>query len=378
MSKLYFRYGAMGSAKTLNLLAVAHNYEAQGKRVYLIKPSLDDRFGASTIRSRAGLSRSADLCVGPHSEIDVRQLEGVDCVLVDECQFLSEKLVHQLRNITLDLDIPVICYGLRTNFKTRLFEGSKRLLELADAIEEIKTTCAFCNRKAVFNIKLRNGEACSSGAEIELGTEELYQPVCCHCYEARIGHANPLRNDNVEIWLVRHGQTVANENGILSGWYNAQLTERGIAQAKALRPLLQNVDFDGIYSSDLDRAIETARHAKGEPRQTASLREISFGDYDGKPIRELDPTWVKSLYLYQEGFCTPGGESVDEVAKRITDFLDSLSPGRYLIVCHGGIIRSVSRQMGEDRFIENGTILVVDWSHKKILRTINKTPCTDG
>ncbi|MBQ1265389.1 MAG: thymidine kinase [Proteobacteria bacterium] len=370
MAKLYFRYGAMGSAKTLNLLAVAHNYEAQGKHVYLIKPLLDDRFGACAIRSRAGLSRDADLCVGPHSEIDLKVLEGIDCVLVDECQFLSEKLVHQLRNITTDLDIPVICYGLRTNFKTRLFEGSKRLLEVADTIEEIKTTCAFCNRKAVFNIKLRNGEACSSGAEIELGTENLYQPVCCRCYEARIGSANPLRKDSVEIWFVRHGQTEANEKGILSGWINAQLTPKGIAQADALKPILEKEDFDGVYSSDLDRAIETARHAWGEPVQTASLREIFFGDYDGKPIREVDPEWVKKLYIYPDGFSSPNGETLEDVSKRITAFLDNLKPGRYLIVCHGGVIRTVSRQIGEDRFIENGTVLVMDWSHKKILRSI--------
>lgn len=193
MAKLYFRYGAMGSAKTMNLLAVAHNYEQQGKRVILIKPSLDDRFGADAIRSRAGFSRKADLVVAPNDVINLSLLEGIHCILVDECQFLSEAIIHQLRNITVDLDIPVICYGLRTNFMTRLFEGSKRLLEIADTIEEVKTTCAFCNRKAVFNIKLRNGEALSNGVEIELGTEELYQPCCCRCFETRFGSQNPLR-----------------------------------------------------------------------------------------------------------------------------------------------------------------------------------------
>lgn len=193
MAKLYFRYGAMGSAKTMNLLAVAHNYEQQGKRVILIKPSLDDRFGSDTICSRAGFSRQADLVVGPNDVIDTTKFQDVQCILVDECQFLSAFVIHQLRNITVDLDIPVICYGLRTNFMTHLFEGSKRLLELADSIEEVKTTCAFCNRKAVFNIKLRNGKAQSDGAEIELGTEELYQPCCCRCFESHFGHSNPLR-----------------------------------------------------------------------------------------------------------------------------------------------------------------------------------------
>ena len=134
MAKLYFRYGAMGSAKTMNLLAVAHNYEQQGKRVILIKPSIDDRFGADMIRSRTGLERKADICVAADTQIPLDTLAGVSCILVDECQFLSEYVVHQLRNITVDLDIPVICYGLRTNFKTRLFEGAKRLMEVADAI----------------------------------------------------------------------------------------------------------------------------------------------------------------------------------------------------------------------------------------------------
>ncbi len=370
MAKLYFRYGAMGSAKTLNLLAVAHNYEAQGKRVFLIKPSLDDRFGAAVIKSRAGLERTADLCVGPNSSIDTSLLTNIDCVLVDECQFLSESLVHQLRNITVDLDIPVICYGLRTNFKTRLFEGSKRLLEIADSIEEIKTTCAFCNRKAVFNLKLREGSACTSGAEIELGAENLYQPVCCRCYEERVGQANPLRNSGVELWLVRHGQTVENQNGILSGWINAQLTALGITQADALKPILSQVEFDAVYSSDLDRAVETARHAYSDPTQTAALREMFFGDYDGKKLSQIDPEWVKALYLFVDHFSAPNGETMDDVSDRVTKFLDSLKPGRYLIVCHGGVIRTITRHLGEDRFLENGTALVIDWTHKKILKSI--------
>ncbi len=373
MAKLYFRYGAMGSAKTLNLLAVAHNYEAQGKKVYLIKPALDDRFGVALIKSRAGLAREADLCVQPDSVIDRSKLDGVDCILVDECQFLSEFVVHQLRNITTDLEIPVICYGLRTNFKTRLFEGSKRLLEIADTIEEVKTTCAFCNRKAVFNIKLREGAACTTGAEIELGAENLYQPVCSRCYEARVGNANPLRCNGVEVWLVRHGQTVANENGTLSGWINAQLTPTGIQQAESLKPVLSQVDFDAVYASDLDRAIETARHCWGEPSQTSALREMFFGDYDGKAIKDIDPEWIKALYRFEEGFSAPNGETIEDVSSRVSKFLDSLKPGRYLIVCHGGIIRTISRHLGEDRFLNNGSALVIDWTHKKILQAISTT-----
>ena len=153
MAKLYFRYGAMGSAKTLNLLAVRHNYEQQGKRVVLLKPALDVRWSNGTIRSRAGLEHTADMLVSPDTQLEFRDFEGLHCILVDECQFLSPCLVDQLRELTRAVNVPVIAYGLRTDFRTRLFEGSRRLLEVADSIEEVKTTCRFCNRKAVFNLR---------------------------------------------------------------------------------------------------------------------------------------------------------------------------------------------------------------------------------
>ncbi len=193
MAKLYFRYGTVGSAKTMNLLAVAHNYEQQGKRVILLKPALDDRFGVKRVRSRAGLEREADLRVSADTVLQSADFRDVHCVLVDECQFLSASLVDQLRNLTVDLDVPIICYGLRTDFQTHVFEGSRRLLEVADSIEEVKTTCHFCNRKAVFNIKHVGGEAVSQGEQIELGTEEKYLPACCKCYERELGEQNPLR-----------------------------------------------------------------------------------------------------------------------------------------------------------------------------------------
>jgi len=186
MAKLYYRYGTVGSAKTLNLLAVAHNYEQQGKRALLIKPALDDRFGRSKIRSRAGLERDSDLLVGPDTRIERALLDGVDCVLVDESQFLSDGLVEQLRRITIDPGIPVICYGLRTDFRTALFAGSKRLLEVADRIEEVKTTCAFCNRKAINNLKLKDGKPTLEGPSVDLGAEEKYLPACYRCYLEKI------------------------------------------------------------------------------------------------------------------------------------------------------------------------------------------------
>jgi thymidine kinase len=186
MAKLYFRYGTVGSAKTLNLLAVAHNYRQQNKRVLLFKPALDTRFGPHDIRSRSGLAKPADLLLEPDSVIDRARLEGVHCILVDEAQFLSTAIVDQLRDISTVQNIPVICYGLRTDFRTNLFDGSRRLVELADSIEEVKTTCAFCTRKAVFNLKLADGQPSLDGPSVEPGLEEKFLPACAGCYRERL------------------------------------------------------------------------------------------------------------------------------------------------------------------------------------------------
>ena len=181
MSKLYFRHGAMDSAKTMNLLAVAHNYRKQGKRVLLVAPELDDRFGRGRISSRAGLEADADLLVREDTVLDAKLFDGIDCILVDEVQFLSPAIIDQLWLIKLLLDVPVICYGLRTDFRTQLFPGARRLMELADSIEEIKVTCQYCNRKACFNLRKVDGRAVVEGEQIVLG-EAQYAPVCGRHY----------------------------------------------------------------------------------------------------------------------------------------------------------------------------------------------------
>ncbi len=186
MAKLYFRYGTMDSAKTMNLLAVAHNYRQQGKKVALLKPRLDDRFGADVIASRSGLEKRVDLLLEADSELDSSYFADLDCVLVDEAQFLSPEVIEQLRALTRTHNVPVICYGLRTDFRTRLFPGSKRLLELADSIEEVKVTCQFCNRKAIFNMRLLDGQPVFEGEQIQIGGNESYVPVCHQCFEAKL------------------------------------------------------------------------------------------------------------------------------------------------------------------------------------------------
>ena len=186
MAKLYFRHGTMGSAKTLNLLAVAHNYRSQNKRVIVMKPRLDDRFGTNVVESRAGLRVNADILLDRDTKLDARQFEGIDCVLVDEAQFLSAAIIEQLRLLTLKPGLPVICYGLRSDFRTRLFEGSTRLMELADSIEEVKVTCQYCNRKAIFNMRLLDGRPTVEGDQIQVGGNESYVPVCHSCYVSKI------------------------------------------------------------------------------------------------------------------------------------------------------------------------------------------------
>lgn len=184
MAKLYFRYGVVGSAKTMNLLAVAHNYRQQGKKVLLVKPAVDTRFGVGVIRTRAGLEMQAD-CVVPNcgTLFVLPDLTDVVCVLVDEAQFLTNHDIDVLHQCVHGAPkIPVICYGLRADFRRKAFPAAARLFELADSIEEIKTTCHFCLRKAVFNLKLLHGNPTLAGPSVELGCEEKYLPVCAGCY----------------------------------------------------------------------------------------------------------------------------------------------------------------------------------------------------
>jgi thymidine kinase len=184
MAKLYFRHGTVSSAKTLNLLAAAHNYRQRGKKILLLKPAVDTRFGLGVIKTRAGLELTADIVVAPDVPLSFTEEQlGAVCVLVDEAQFLPVSAIDYLHSaVVINRGIPVICYGLRTDFRTVLFPAAKRLLELADSIEEIKTICHFCLRKAIFNLKLLDGKATLAGPSVELGCEEKYLPVCAACY----------------------------------------------------------------------------------------------------------------------------------------------------------------------------------------------------
>ena len=189
MPKLYFRYGVMNSSKTANLLMVAWNYRLQSRKVLLIKPNIDERFGINVIQSRAIENCvEADLVIDQDwSENDKIETHELACVLVDEAQFLSEKNVDALRELAKK--VPVICYGLRTDYRTKLFEGSKRLLEIADVLEEIKNVCVNCDKKAIINAKFYNNKqekkiVKDGPKDIDLGAEEKYQPMCWNCFSS--------------------------------------------------------------------------------------------------------------------------------------------------------------------------------------------------
>ena len=184
MAKLYFKYGAMGSSKTAQALITKYNYEENDMRTWLLKPSADTRDGADIIRSRIGLEARCEIAT-PAFNIYDRYREAFagscDAVIVDECQFLTPEQIDQLRAIVNDFDVPVMCFGLRTDFQTKLFPGSLRLMELADCIEEIKTMCD-CGCKATVNARISDGFIVTEGAQVVLGGNDCYIAMCHRCY----------------------------------------------------------------------------------------------------------------------------------------------------------------------------------------------------
>lgn len=195
MAKLYFRYGAMNSGKTTGLLQTAYNYEERGQRVLLVKADVDTK-GESTVVSRLGFSREVDLLVTPEDDVRalVREralgdaastaplLDGVDCVLVDEAQFLAPRQVDQLMQLVLIDDVPVLAYGIRSDFRTVSFPGSRRLLEIAHSLEELKTICR-CGRKAIFNARKVGDRFVFDGDQVAIdGVDVTYESLCGKCY----------------------------------------------------------------------------------------------------------------------------------------------------------------------------------------------------
>ena len=179
---MYFYYGVMGSSKTANALMTKFNFEEQGKKVILLKPSIDNRDGSTIVRSRIGISSSA-LLIERNGKI-TDTLAGdkdYDMIIVDEAQFLTELQVNELRDF-VDRGIIVRCYGLKTDYMGKLFEGSKRLLEVSDSIREIKSMC-ICGRKAIMNARVQDGKILYSGEQIDIGGNEKYRALCYQCWK---------------------------------------------------------------------------------------------------------------------------------------------------------------------------------------------------
>ena len=188
MAKLYFKYGAMNSGKSTVLLQSAHNYEERGMRTVILKPQIDTK-GADRVVSRLGVSRQVDYLVKSSDSIrkiienDIKSKDILHCIFVDECQFLTVPQAEELFWIAVEMDIPVICYGLRTDFLTNGFAASSRLLELAHSIEELKTICR-CGKKAMFNARKINGKFVFRGAQVAIDNENNveYESLCPVCY----------------------------------------------------------------------------------------------------------------------------------------------------------------------------------------------------
>ncbi|MBQ8338433.1 MAG: thymidine kinase [Oscillospiraceae bacterium] len=198
MSKLYFKYGAMASSKTANALMTRFNYEEKGNKVWLIKPDLDNRddyldengVRVTVVKSRIGLEAVADVVARDENILErfesIRKTTPVGAIICDECQFLTAAQVDQMKYISEFLNTPVLCFGLRSDFQTKLFEGSRRLFEIADSITEIKSVCK-CGKKAIVNARIDgDGKIIVEGEQIEIGGNDKYESMCWGCWQQRI------------------------------------------------------------------------------------------------------------------------------------------------------------------------------------------------
>ena len=193
---LRFWYGSMSSGKSLNLLSTAYNLEENNIQIMVLKPSLDTRDGEGVIRSRAGLERKCIMidedvnlykAIKAYRNVLASQLETLKWVIVDEAQFLTEEQVNQLSDVVDFLDINVMCFGLRTDFQSHLFPGSKRLFEIADDLEEIKSSCECGEKKSSINARFdENGEIVTEGSQVEIGGNDKYQAICRKCWKNKV------------------------------------------------------------------------------------------------------------------------------------------------------------------------------------------------
>ena len=264
--------GLWAHGKSVELLKVAHNYEQRGYNVLLITSSLDDRFGTDKITTRIGISKEAIAvtCNENLKELIKEKVydNTVACVLVDEAQFLTKTQVDELGDIVDYFDIPVICYGLKTDFLTNLFEGSKRLFEIADDIEEIKTVCE-CLKKATTNARFVDGNIATSGEQVVIGDSE-YKSLCRKCYKNKIKEQNMFKIETKDIDIDK----VISENFSLSG-----------KQINSDEPLNDNFSSIFLSSFDIDN-VKVLKDVKHDEIIDKYINE-SFEDYEEETVEEV-------------------------------------------------------------------------------------------
>ena len=192
MAKLYFNYGAMSARKTIDVITTAYKYNSRGMKAILIKPALDTK-GNNKVTSRIGIEKEVDILLKPEeSLIDyLKMYDNITCLVIDEAQFLTEKQVFELVIITKILDIPVVCFGLKVDFKGNLFPGSAALIRYADSLKEMVAICD-CGKKARFNARKINGEYVYDGGQVYIGEDESYDPMCETCFLEKVLLPNSL------------------------------------------------------------------------------------------------------------------------------------------------------------------------------------------
>ena len=175
-----------------------------------------------------------------------------------------------------------------------------------------------------------------------------------------------MSDHDLELWLVRHGETTASVSRQIAGWLDAPLTDRGRAEARALRPLFEHERFDGVWSSDLCRAVETANLAKGPAVADPRLREVHFGELEGQCWEQIDRSLERHIAEFRN-FSSPGGEHLDEARERFSGFIDGLPAGRHLVFAHGGVIRLLTQDLGFDAFLPTGSLIGLAWRPHQLL-----------
>lgn len=230
MAKLFFRYSSMGAGKSLDLLKTAFNYEEHGKKVLIFTSSKDNRYGDNKVKSRTGLEKPA---IGVNDDFNifeyVKHFLYADCVLVDEVQFFKKHHIYQLTQIVDDLNIPVIAYGIRSDFKLEPFEGSTYMLTLADQIEELKTLCTNCDKKATLNIRYSIKEGTYGhfksilieGEQVQVGGNESYMPLCRKCYKKLLEITKKVKEKDISI--IPEGMYCYTGSGFEKGIYKIKL-----------------------------------------------------------------------------------------------------------------------------------------------------------